>query len=355
MITIDSIPSSALRREIPKETVRFDNIGHDSKQYVTLGDTLAWYLQGRLRLYDNNRGGLATYRKGELVRDEHGDPVRRPKFAGSTTKSVRKHFQHYSIGEYSVAKMPDGNHMFSEAESRFLGTVERYFLEEMTEDELNQFLNTKISYSVVPEDCHIKDYIVQGIRAKHTTSQKVWNPDLAYGHVIHTQLLPDMADACRKFYESHTKLGSGLGYMIYSMVNYPGLGWDFYEMYSRRGKVNFNDLAGTLKLTSKNALKLAEAACQYYNYFCMAAEEADPMNVNRLFVNDGWMGLYLVDRVTEAGRLSKSDKVLANQTVRQYAQCLDNAPLLGGTLPRAKIEQKCEAIFKILRKKSRAA
>jgi hypothetical protein len=355
MISSTQIPETAIRREVPKQTVVFENLQHDSKQYVAVGDTIGWGILDKLKLYPNNRGGMPVYNKGQLARDENGIAIRKPKFASKTTSSVRKEFQSYSLSEYSVAKFPDGTHMFSEGESRYLGTLERYFFEPMSQDELDVFLNAKVGYSVVPEGCHIKDYVLQGRRSPHTTQQRVWNPDLAYGHVLHTQILPTLSDPCRKFYESHAKLGSGLGYMVYSMVHYPALSWDFYEMYSRRGKVNFNDLPGSLKLSQKNAVKLATAACQYYDYYTGTQVEAGQMPVNKLFINDGWMGLYLVDRVTEAGRLAKSNKILANQTVRHYSECLDNAPLLGGTLPRAKIEAKCEAIFKLLRKKFRKA
>lgn len=321
----------------------------------TFHDLIAWLQTGKILPYENNRAGVPLKKKGKLERDENNCIKRVAFIAPKTFKSVTEEFAPLSFGEISLALQSDGTLKFSEGESRTTGMMRLYWGGKFPAEALE----IKTSVRVVPAEYHNKDYINRGKQSGHTTRQRVNNPDLVFGHIINDLLYSRLSDEAVQFYVSAPKLSNIISYLCITLNENPNKDWDFTDMYwlgKAKTKELINAEAGSIDLEEEDLDLLAYTLESYVDYYKKTQDQAGPvMKVRSLFTDNGWFGLYMTDRITEGGNLAESNLVLAKQTMRNFSQCKEGAPLLGGTTSKAMIQKRCNGIFKTLRRKSRAA
>lgn len=350
--SFNDMPKNAVNKTIPAAIGNFpDKVGFFTP---TFQDLINWCMTGKIIPYKNNRAGVPEKDKGKLVRDEGGVVERAAFIAPGTLKSVVEDFSPLSFGQLSLALLSDSRLMYSEGESRTVGLLHKWWKGTFPAE----FLTHQFSMQVIPEHAHREDYIRRGRQSAHTTKQRVNNPDLAFGHIINNELYPLLDDDTVLFFTNTAKLSNILSYLIYTLVKLPKKDWDFTDMYwlgKAEAKQFFNSAAGEIVLKDKDLQSLATAMASYVGYYkATQALAGEHLDVRPLFADNGWCGLYLTDRITDAKQLS-TDNVLAKQTLKNYVDCKESAPLLGGTTSKAKIERRCNTIFKALKRKRRNA
>lgn len=313
----------------------------------TVADFLIWLLDHKIVHYEHNRG------EG-IVQSSHVAHI-----CSEFDVDFTGAFVFGFTEDRSQLKIADGHNQLA-------AILRRYYSGEMTENDLRG----EVLARVVPHEKFMDAYINRNNQLRHSSRDRVANPDLCYGSIITEQITPYLTNISKSKISENRAFYNPSCYFIYLMAMKgkedllseegieAGEAWRWYNIYRIRSKATRfqNSAKGSLEITDQQAKQLAQAFNFYFRY-CGSLEKDLQTDVRPLADSTGWFGLVVSDRLCKdvldaSGGLPRDLDDLVDRTIANWNHLLrENALLMNG--PNSEMVRRYKKVVRLMQRSAK--